>query len=53
MKPQQPPDSCHRQEYVACNQVIGRKYSLGEVPQAIRYVEEGHTRGKVVVTVRQ
>jgi NADPH:quinone reductase-like Zn-dependent oxidoreductase len=33
--------------------VIDRKCSLGEVPQAIRYVEEGHTRGKVVITVRQ
>ena len=33
--------------------VIDGKYSLGEVPQAIRYVEEGHTRGKVVITVRQ
>lgn len=31
--------------------VIDRKYSLGEVPQAIRYVEEGHTRGKVIITV--
>jgi NADPH:quinone reductase-like Zn-dependent oxidoreductase len=33
--------------------VIERKYSLSEVPQTIRYVEEGHTRGKVVVTVHQ
>ncbi len=33
--------------------VIDRKYSLSEVPQAIRYVEEGHTRGKVVITVHQ
>ena len=31
--------------------VIDRKYSLNETPQAIRYVEEGHTRGKVVITV--
>jgi NADPH:quinone reductase-like Zn-dependent oxidoreductase len=31
--------------------VIDRKYSLSETPQAIRYVEEGHARGKVVVTV--
>jgi NADPH:quinone reductase-like Zn-dependent oxidoreductase len=31
--------------------VIDRKYSLGETPQAIRYVEEGHTRGKVVITI--
>ena len=32
--------------------VIDRKYSLSETPQAIRYVEEGHARGKVVITVR-
>jgi len=31
--------------------VIDRRYQLGEVPEAIRYVEEGHTRGKVVITV--
>ena len=30
--------------------VIERKYPLNETPQAIRYVEEGHTRGKVVIT---
>jgi NADPH:quinone reductase-like Zn-dependent oxidoreductase len=31
--------------------VIDRKYSLSETPQAIRYVEEGHARGKVVITI--
>jgi NADPH:quinone reductase-like Zn-dependent oxidoreductase len=31
--------------------VIDRRYELREVPEAIRYVEEGHARGKVVVTV--
>jgi len=31
--------------------VIDRTYALGETPAAIRYVEEGHTRGKVVITV--
>jgi len=31
--------------------VIDRKYSLSETPKAIRYVEEGHTRGKVVITI--
>src|SRR5207248_8334931 len=31
--------------------VIDRTYkSLSEVPEAIRYVEEGHARGKVVIT---
>jgi NADPH:quinone reductase-like Zn-dependent oxidoreductase len=31
--------------------VIDRTYPLSEVPQAIRYVEQGHARGKVVITV--
>jgi NADPH:quinone reductase-like Zn-dependent oxidoreductase len=31
--------------------VIDRTYPLIEVPEAIRYLEEGHARGKVVVTV--
>lgn len=29
--------------------VIDRRYSLSDVPQAIRYLEEGHARGKVVI----
>jgi NADPH:quinone reductase-like Zn-dependent oxidoreductase len=31
--------------------VIDRTYPLPEVPEAIRYLEEGHARGKVVITV--
>jgi NADPH:quinone reductase-like Zn-dependent oxidoreductase len=31
--------------------VIDRTYPLGEVPEAIRYLEHGHARGKVVITV--
>ena len=31
--------------------VIDRRYPLAEVPQAIAYLEEGHARGKVVITV--
>ena len=31
--------------------VIDRRYPLSEVVQAIRYLEEGHARGKVVITV--
>jgi len=31
--------------------VIDRRYKLSEVPEAIRYLEEGHARGKVVITV--
>jgi NADPH:quinone reductase-like Zn-dependent oxidoreductase len=31
--------------------VIDRRYALNEVPEAIRYLEEGRARGKVIVTV--
>jgi NADPH:quinone reductase-like Zn-dependent oxidoreductase len=31
--------------------VIDRTYPLAEVPGAIRYLEEGHAQGKVVITV--
>jgi len=31
--------------------VIGRTFPLGEVPEAIRALEAGHTRGKLVITV--
>jgi NADPH:quinone reductase-like Zn-dependent oxidoreductase len=31
--------------------VIDRTYPLSEVPDAIRYLEKGHSRGKVVITV--
>ena len=31
--------------------VIDRRYRLSEVPEAIRYLEAGHARGKVVITV--
>lgn len=33
--------------------VIDRSYTLSEVPEAIRYLEEGHARGKIVITVEQ
>ena len=33
--------------------VIDRTYPLSEVPEAIRYLEEGHARGKVVITVKR
>ena len=31
--------------------VIDRKFALSEVPDAFRYLEKGHGRGKVVITV--
>ena len=33
--------------------VIDRCYALREVPEALRHLEEGHARGKVVITVEQ
>jgi len=31
--------------------VVDRRYTLPEVPEALRYLGKGHTQGKVVVTV--
>ncbi|MBZ0200354.1 MAG: NAD(P)-dependent alcohol dehydrogenase [Ignavibacteriaceae bacterium] len=31
--------------------VIDRRYQLSDVPDAIRYLEEGHAKGKVIITV--
>jgi NADPH:quinone reductase-like Zn-dependent oxidoreductase len=31
--------------------VIDRRFALSDVPAAIRYIEDGHARGKVVVTI--
>ena len=31
--------------------VIDRTYALGDAPEAMRYLEEGHARGKVVIAV--
>jgi NADPH:quinone reductase-like Zn-dependent oxidoreductase len=31
--------------------VIDKRYELSEVPEALRYLGEGHARGKIVVTV--
>ena len=33
--------------------VIDRRYPLSETADALRYLEEGHARGKVVMTVTQ
>jgi len=35
----------------AMTPVIDRTYSLYELPQAIAYSEEGHARGKIIITV--
>ena len=31
--------------------VIDRRYTLSDVPEALRYLEKGHTRGKNVITI--
>jgi len=31
--------------------VIDRRYGLNEVPEAVRYLEDGHARGKVVINL--
>lgn len=31
--------------------VIDRRYALSETPEAIRYLQQGHARGKVVITL--
>jgi NADPH:quinone reductase-like Zn-dependent oxidoreductase len=33
--------------------VIDRRYPLAETPQAISYLEQGHAKGKVIITVDQ
>jgi NADPH:quinone reductase-like Zn-dependent oxidoreductase len=33
--------------------VIDRTYPLSEVPEAFRYLEEGHARGKIVITLAE
>lgn len=33
--------------------VIDRQYRLAEVPEAIRYLEQGHAQGKVVIAIDQ
>jgi NADPH:quinone reductase-like Zn-dependent oxidoreductase len=31
--------------------VIDRRFGIAEVPDAVRYLEKGHARGKVVITI--
>jgi NADPH:quinone reductase-like Zn-dependent oxidoreductase len=31
--------------------IIDRRYPLRETAEAVRYLEQGHARGKVVITV--
>jgi len=33
--------------------VIDRTYPLSQIAEAIRYLEQGHARGKVIITMAQ
>ena len=53
-KPMHPPDVDTLKELIAAGKVqpvIDRRYRLDQVVEALRWVEDGHARGKVVITV--
>jgi NADPH:quinone reductase-like Zn-dependent oxidoreductase len=55
-KPLNPPDVDRIKELIAAGKlrpVIDRRYPLSEVVAALRHVEDGKARGKVVVTMDQ
>jgi NADPH:quinone reductase-like Zn-dependent oxidoreductase len=39
-------------EFGKITPVIDKRYTLSDVPKAIRYLEAGHARGKVVITLQ-
>jgi NADPH:quinone reductase-like Zn-dependent oxidoreductase len=53
-KPMHPPDVDRLKELIAegkLKPVIDRRYPLDRVAEALRYVEDGHPRGKVIIDV--
>jgi len=53
-KPPSKTDLAFMKEHLEAGKVtptIDRRYALSELPDAIRYLEKGHARGKVVITV--
>ena len=48
-----PPDVDRLTELIAAGQVkpvIDRRYPLSEIVDALKWVDDGHARGKVVIT---
>jgi NADPH:quinone reductase-like Zn-dependent oxidoreductase len=55
-KPNNTEDLATLEELFAAGKVvpiIDRRYPLSEVPEALRYLGEGHAKGKVVITVEE
>jgi NADPH:quinone reductase-like Zn-dependent oxidoreductase len=55
-KPNNAEDLATLEELFAAGKVvpiIDRRYPLSEVPEALRYLGEGHAKGKVVITVEE
>jgi NADPH:quinone reductase-like Zn-dependent oxidoreductase len=53
-KPFHEPDVASLKELIAAGEVrplIDRRFPLSEVVEALRYVDDGHARGKVIVTI--
>jgi NADPH:quinone reductase-like Zn-dependent oxidoreductase len=53
-KPFHEPDVARLKELIAAGEVrplIDRRFPLSEVVEALRYVDDGHARGKVIVTI--
>ena len=53
-KPFNPDDVATLKELVAAGSVrpaIDRRYPLDEIVEALRWVDDGHARGKVIVTI--
>jgi NADPH:quinone reductase-like Zn-dependent oxidoreductase len=52
-KPFHPPDVDRLKELIAAGKlrpIIDRRYPLSEIVDALKWVDDGHARGKVVIT---
>jgi NADPH:quinone reductase-like Zn-dependent oxidoreductase len=53
-KPPSKTDLVFMQELLEAGEVrpvIDRRYTLSEVPEALRHLEKGHARGKIIITM--